>query len=73
MVMATSTVVRLAPDTDTSAMASKMPGIAMMASMVRMISPSSERNQPAITPTTNPMATLTTAAPRPAMSETRAP
>ena len=28
MAMAISTVVRLAPDTDTSAMASKMPGIA---------------------------------------------
>ncbi|MCY1508693.1 hypothetical protein D9M68_430120 [compost metagenome] len=73
MVMATSTVMRLAPVTDTRAIASRMPGIAMMASMVRMISPSSERNQPAITPMTSPMTTLTTAAPRPAMSETRAP
>ena len=73
MVMATSTVVRLAPETDTSAIASRMPGIAMMASMVRMIRPSSERNQPAMTPITRPIATLTTAAPRPAISETRAP
>ncbi len=47
--------------------------MAMIASMVRMISPSSERNQPAITPMTSPMATLTSAAPRPAISEIRAP
>lgn len=73
MVMATSTVIRLAPVTDTRAIANRMPGIAMMASMVRMMMPSSERNQPAMTPTTSPMVTLMTAAPSPAISETRAP
>ncbi|KAG0731020.1 hypothetical protein G6F23_015720 [Rhizopus arrhizus] len=73
MVMATSTVVMLAPVTETRAIASRMPGIAMMASIVRMMNPSSVRNQPAITPMTSPMATLTTAAPRPAISEMRAP
>lgn len=73
MVMATSTVARLAPVTDTRAMASRMPGMAMTASMVRMIRPSSVRNQPAMTPITRPSVTLTSAAPRPATSDTRAP
>ena len=43
MVMATITVVRLAPDSETSAMASRMPGIAISPSMMRITVPSSQR------------------------------
>ena len=49
-VMAMMTVSWLAPDRDTSAMASRMPGIAISPSMIRITIPSSQRIKPATTP-----------------------
>ena len=73
MVMATSTVVRLAPDSETTAMASRMLGIAISPSMMRMMIASSHLKKPETRPITSPMPMLKTAAPRPINSEIRPP
>ena len=73
MVMATSTVIRLAPDSDTTAMASRMLGIAIRPSITRIITASTHLKKPETRPITSPMPTLNTAAPRPISSEIRPP
>ncbi len=73
MVIAISTVDRLAPDSATTAMASRMLGIAIRPSMIRIKTASIHLKKPEIRPMTRPMATLTTAAPSPISSEMRPP
>ena len=73
MVMATMTVVRLAPESDTTAIASRMLGIAISPSITRIITASIHLKKPETRPITSPMPMLMTAAPRPISSETRPP
>ena len=73
MVMATRTVVRLAPDSETTAMASRMLGIAISPSMTRIMTASIHLKKPETSPITSPMPMLTTAAPRPISSDIRPP
>ena len=71
--IARMTVIRLAPDRDTSAIASRMAGIAISPSITRMMIASASRKYPTRRPITNPIATLATATLMPTISETRAP
>jgi hypothetical protein len=71
--MATRTVIRLAPDSETTAMASRMLGIAIKPSMTRIMTASIHLKKPETRPITSPMAMLTTAAPSPINSEIRPP
>ena len=73
MVMATSTVERLAPDSDTTATASRMLGIAISPSMMRIITASTHLKKPDTSPISRPMAIENTAEPRPISSEIRPP
>ena len=73
MVMATRTVIRLAPDSETTAIASRILGIAISPSMIRMITASSHLKKPENRPITSPTPMLNTAAPRPISSEMRPP
>ena len=73
MVIATNTVVRLAPDSETTAIASKMFGIAIRPSMTRITMASTHLKKPETRPITSPTPTLNTAAPRPISSEMRPP
>ncbi len=73
MVMATRTVIRLAPDSETTAMASRMLGIAINPSITRIITASTHLKNPEMRPITSPMPMLTTAAPSPIRSEIRPP
>ena len=73
MVMATSTVHRLAPESETTAIASRMLGIAISPSITRIITASTHRKKPDTRPITRPTAMLTTAAPSPISSEMRPP
>ena len=73
IVIATSTVHRLAPDSATTAMASRMLGIAIRPSMIRISTASIHLKKPETRPITSPMATLKIAAPSPIRSETRPP
>ena len=73
MVMATSTVIRLAPDSETTAMASRMLGIAIRPSITRIMTASTHLKKPETRPITSPMPMLKTAAPRPISSDIRPP
>ena len=55
MVIATSTVIRLAPDSETTAMASRMLGIAIRPSITRIITASTHLKKPETRPITRPM------------------
>ena len=71
--IATSTVMRLAPDSDTTAIASRMLGIAIRPSITRIITASTHLKKPETRPITNPMAIVIMAAPMPISSEMRPP
>ena len=73
MTIAKITVRRLAPDSDTSAIASKIAGIAINPSMIRMITASAHRKYPAIKPINSPIAMLEIATDIPTIRDTRAP
>ena len=73
MVIATSTVIRLAPDSDTTAIASRMLGIAIRPSITRIITASTHLKKPETRPITSPMPIENTAAPSPISSEIRPP
>jgi hypothetical protein len=72
-VMATITVVRLARVTAISAMASRMPGMAMRPSITRMIGPSAQRTKPDTRPSTTPKKVASTATAAPTIIDTRPP
>ena len=65
MVMATRTVLRVAPDSETTAIASRMLGIAINPSITRIITASTHLKKPETRPMRRPMAMLVTAAPSP--------
>ena len=71
--MAISTVASVAPDRATRAIASRMPGIAIMPSITRMMMASARRKYPAAMPMIRPSVTLMSTTPAPTTSETRAP
>ena len=73
MVMAIITVIRLAPDSETTAMASRMLGIAIRPSMIRIMTASIHLKNPETRPIRRPTPTLITAEPSPITSETRPP
>ena len=73
MVMATITVVRLACVTAISAIASRMPGMAIRPSITRMMGPSVQRTKPAVRPSSTPATVASTATEIPTISETRPP
>ena len=73
MVMATRTVITLAPDSETTAMAKRMLGIAISPSIVRIMMASSHLKKPEMRPITSPTPMLKTAEPRPIRSEIRPP
>ena len=73
MVMAIITVKMLAPDNDTTAMASRIAGIAITPSMIRIKTASSQRKKPENRPITSPPATEMMVAPKPIRSEMRPP
>ena len=60
-------------NSDTMAIASRMAGIAIRPSMIRMIMASRTRKKPASKPMNRPQATLISATVTPTKSETRAP
>src|SRR3982074_3134279 len=65
--------IRLAPDSETTAMASRMLGIAINPSMTRIMTASIHLKKPETRPITRPTAMLTMAAPSPISSEIRPP
>ena len=71
--MAMMTVSTLERNSDTMAIASRMAGIAISPSMMRMMTASSSRKKPASRPMNRPQTTLITATATPTRSETRAP
>ena len=72
-VMAMITVSTLERNSDTMAIASRMAGIAINPSMMRMMTASRMRKKPASRPMNRPQATLISATETPTSSETRAP
>src|ERR1019366_3517284 len=72
-VIATITVKRLARVSDISAIARRMPGIAMRPSITRITRPSAQRTKPAVRPRTTPIAVESSATLRPTASETLPP
>ncbi len=73
MVIATSTVQMLAPDSDTTAIASRMLGIAMRPSMTRIRTASTSLKKPETRPIARPMTIDRIAEPMPIRSEMRPP
>ena len=73
MVIAMMTTRRLARDSETIAMASRMAGIAISPSMIRMTMASAVRKKPASRPIVSPTRIEKVATERPTSSETRAP
>ena len=71
--MAIRTVITLAPDSETTAMAKRMLGIAISPSIVRIMTASIHLKKPETRPITNPIPMLKTAAPRPIRREIRPP
>ena len=72
-VMATMTVTRLARVTAISAMASRMPGMAIRPSITRITGPSARRTKPATRPSSTPASVASTATAMPTIIETRPP
>ena len=73
MLIATTTFWMLEPNNDIKAIASRMPGIAMMPSINRMMTLSIRRKNPASRPNRRPTAVVTTATRMPTVSEIRVP
>ena len=73
MVIAIITVATLAPDSDTTAIASRMLGIAIRPSITRIMMASTQRKKPETRPITSPIAIEMTAAPTPTSNEIRPP
>ena len=71
--MATSTVIKLAPVTEISAIASRILGMDMIASMIPMMIMSAGRKKPAIIPTTSPRPRAIKATPPPMIRESLPP
>ena len=71
--MAMMTVSTLERNSDTMAIASRIAGMAINPSMIRMITASRMRKKPANSPMNRPAATLISATETPTSSETRAP
>jgi len=73
MAMAMTTVAMLARISVISATASRMPGIAIIPSMMRMMMRSATRLKPAMVPMPSPTSAEKSATETPTSSETRAP
>ena len=73
MLIATMTVRRCEPNNDIRAMARRMPGIAMMPSINRMMTLSSASRKPASRPNKRPITVVTSATDMPTVSEIRVP
>jgi hypothetical protein len=71
--MAAITANTPARNSDTSAIASRIAGIAISPSMIRIRTASSQRKKPAISPMNRPARMLITATEIPISSDTRAP
>ena len=73
IVTATITFTTELPSIAMKAMASRIDGIAISPSMIRMMMLSSSRENPATSPIAIPAAVASTATPKPTTSDTRAP
>ena len=72
-VIATMTVVRLGRVTAIRAIASRMPGIAIIPSITRITGPSARRTKPATMPSSTPKTVASTATVLPTISKMRPP